>query len=228
MIHELQSLLLSGAQPGILLPLLLTFLGGLLTSLTPCIFPMIPITFSIITATKESKRHPLFSVLLFGLGLSLAYVGLGAIAVATGGIFGSFLQYPIIKIVIANIFFLLAFNSVGWLALPQKHMQKMNIGSPVSLIIFGFLTGLTMSPCTLPVMAIILAYASTQSLFNGMLLMWVYAWGFFSVLLLIALFGESAKTKLPKSGKWLNIIKWAMFALCLGVGQWFLMQAGGL
>ncbi|MDA1354325.1 MAG: sulfite exporter TauE/SafE family protein [bacterium] len=228
MIQHLQTLLLSGSQGGLLMPLLVTFLGGVFTSFTPCIFPMIPITFSIITATKESKRHPILSVLLFGFGLSLAYVALGAIAVASGGIFGSFLQYPWIKIAVANVFFLLAFNSVGWLTLPQKHIQKAKINSPFSLIIFGALTGLTMSPCTLPILAIILAYAATQSLINGMLLLWVYAWGFFAILLLIAFFGESAKTKLPKSGNWLSVTKWAMFALCFAVGQWFLMQAGGL
>jgi len=149
------------------------------------------------------------------------------IAVLTKGIFGSFLHNIWIKIAIANLFFVIAFNTMGWIRIPQVYLNNMKLQSKSSLVLFGFLTGFTLSPCTMPVLAIVLAFSSQSSLLIGSLMLWVYSWGFFSILLLVALFGAEFKKKIPKSGPWLRKIEWALFILCLGIGEWFLLTSGG-
>ncbi|MBT5855727.1 hypothetical protein HOH87_03730 [bacterium] len=220
--------LLASSSHNMVLMVGLVFLGGILTSLTPCIFPMIPITFSVITSIHPDSGRwgKVGMVCAYGMGLSLAYVVLGAVAVLSGSIFGSILQATWIKIVIANVFFYIAFSAKGWMRLPQVQFKHQSVNSVLSVVGIGFVTGATMSPCTLPVLAIVLAYASQQSLVMGMFLLWVYAMGFFIILMAIALFGASFKDRLPQSGPWLKRVETVLFILAMAIGEWFLMQAG--
>lgn len=233
---DILSNLITNIQGGDILSIFLAFgvawMAGVLSSFTPCIFPMIPITFAIVSQVptenngQSKRRQDIAHVLLFGLGLSLSYVALGIIAVLSKGIFGDVLQTVWLKIVIANVFFFIALNAMGWIHLP-KFSKQVKIHSKPSLIIFGILTGLTMSPCTLPVLAIVLAFASQTNIVIGGLLLWFYSWGFFLLLLLVAIFGKELMQKLPKSGPWLQKIEIGIALLCFSIGQWILLQSGG-
>lgn len=226
MIDIIQTVLSGSSILGVPAALVLAFIAGIATSLTPCIFPMIPITLSIVTSVGDRQKMSWLNLLWYGTGLSLAYVMLGALSVLSGQLFGSILQNLWVKIFVGNIFLLIAFNTFGWIRLPQLNLQGKKIESRLSLLSLGIVTGLTLSPCTLPVLAIVLAYASTTSLMIGMLLLWAYAWGFFMILLLIGIFGNRFKNTLPKSGQWLNRVETALGLLCLGIGEYFIFQAG--
>ena len=143
------------------------------------------------------------------------------------GIFGSFLQSVWVKIAIANVFFMIALNTMGWFRLPQVYVNNLKVNSKGALVLYGFLTGFTMSPCTLPVLSLVLAFAAQNSLIVGASLLWVYAWGFFSLLFLVAIFGTNFKNKMPKSGPWLRKVEVVLFVLCFGIGEWFLIASGG-
>lgn len=216
---------------GLILALVLSYVGGVITSFSPCIFPMIPITFAVISSVNAEKVRfkPWVIVMIFGLGISAAYVSLGLIAVLTGSIFGSFNQNPWLRVLLANLFIVIGFNTMGWVKLPEVRaggMQKAN--SMISIFILGILSGFTLSPCTLPVLSVVLVYASTKSILVGCLMLFLYAWGYNTILLLIGFFGNAFRARLPKSGGWLHMVEIAIFLLCLGIAEWLLVQAGSL
>ena len=216
---------------GLLLALFLAYVGGIITSFSPCIFPMIPITFTVISSVNPEKVcfKPWQTVLIFGLGISLAYVLLGLIAVLTGSIFGSFNQNPWIRLVLANVFIIIGFNTMGWIKLPQFQANTQQpINSVASIFLLGLFSGFTLSPCTLPVLSVILLFAANKGLLMGALMLWCYAWGYNTLLLFIGLFGNTFRTKIPKSGNWLHTVEFVIFLLCLAIGEWLLIQAGSL
>lgn len=225
----LTTLLQLNSISSIALSIFVAYLCGVITSLTPCIFPMIPMTLSVITSVggkETSFAERLKTLLIYGSGLSLSYVTLGIIAVLGGGFFGSISQSLWVKILIANIFFLIALNTMGWIQLPQFHKNGKPTQSKWSLLGFGYFTGFSLSPCTLPALAVVLAFASQTNLVMGSILLWAYAWGFFTLLLLLGLFGLSFKNKLPKSGPWLRRIEWLLFVICMAIGEWILLSIG--
>jgi len=192
---------------------------------------MIPITFTVISSVNAEKVRfkPWVIVLLFGLGISVAYVTLGLIAVMTGAIFGSFNQSPWMRVLLANLFLVIGLNTMGWVRLPEfraGNLQKIN--SIASIFLLGIFSGFTLSPCTLPVLSVILVYAASKGLITGILMLFLYAWGYNTILLLIGFFGNAFRSRLPKNGSWLHIVEWIIFLLCLGIAEWLLFQAGGL
>jgi thiol:disulfide interchange protein DsbD len=94
---------------GLLATMILSFLAGLALSLTPCVYPMIPITVSVIGATAtESRLSGLGRSLVYVLGISLMYAALGLVAAASGRAFGTVLQNPAVYVGLAVLFVLLA------------------------------------------------------------------------------------------------------------------------
>ncbi|MCK4305398.1 MAG: hypothetical protein KAY24_14260, partial [Candidatus Eisenbacteria sp.] len=92
---------------------LLIFLGGVLASLTPCVFPMIPITISYVGGRARSRMHGFTLSLIFVLGLALMYAVLGLAATATGGVFGAAMQSPIAMVIVAVIFAAMGASMLG-------------------------------------------------------------------------------------------------------------------
>ena len=216
---------------GLILVLLLSYLGGVVTSFSPCIFPMIPITFTVISSVNAEKVRikPWIIVLIFGFGISVAYVSLGLIAVLTGSIFGSFNQSPWLRVLLANLFLVIGLNTMGWVRFPEfRAGTKQRANSVASIFLLGIFAGFTLSPCTLPVLSVILVYAASKGLVTGVLMLFMYAWGYNTLLLLIGLFGNTFRSRLPKSGNWLHIVEVLIFLLCLGIAEWLLVQSGSL
>lgn len=226
MLDTIQLYLAQNTISGIIFSLLLVYFGGVLTSLTPCIFPMIPITFSILGKhSSHSKLSIHTNLLLYGLGVSTAFVSLGIIAVATNSMFGSVTQNIWFKIIIANIFIGIGLNTLGALRLPTFHMNTQANGSKLSIFSMGIAAGLSLSPCTLPVLAIVLQYASKTSLLIGSLLLWSYAWGFMTLLLLVSILGQNVMSRILKKRKFLKVMDWLLTIICFGVAEWILLNA---
>ena len=217
---------------GFLIPLLTSYGGGLLTSLTPCFYPLIPLLIAYVGGRGERSKGRAFALsLFFVLGLSVTYSALGAIASLTGTMFGQIQSSPWTYLIVGNIILLLALSmlDVYEIRLPQflqakgkKQRKKGFFGA----FLLGLTSGFIAAPCTAPVLGVILTYvASQQNVLFGTLLLFVYSLGMGTLLLILGTF-TGLLVSLPKSGKWMVIIKKGLGWLMLIMAEYFLIQAG--
>ncbi len=162
------------------LVLLVVFLGGVATNITPCVFPMIPITIRLLG--KQGHR-PIAAALVYASGIVVTYTGLGLLASLSGGIFGSLLSHPLVNIVFALLFILLGFTMLGFgnFSKLQNFGAQLGSGQASYLNAFGMGAGagLVAAPCTGPIMGALLAYATQlQSTPQAILLFFLYSLGF--------------------------------------------------
>ncbi len=208
-------------QENLAYALLLIFVFGLLTSLTPCIYPLIPITLAVLGSDdKRSKLQSFLISLSYVFGIGITYALLGVLAAQTGQLFGSLISHPIVIVLMSLIFFAMGLSLLGLFefqapaflrnSLTNKTTQKGYIGAFVS----GLLAGIVASPCVGPVLVGVLAYiAQSQNGFLGFILLFTFAMGFGVLFILLGTFSQLA-SKLPRSGAWMNTIK-TLLALCL-------------
>jgi len=212
----------------------LVFGAGLITSLTPCIYPLIPVTVSILGAKKAESRVKAFLLALsYVLGIAVTYAILGAVAALTGSLFGQVASNPWVNIGMAVVLAALCLNM---LEVFQFRLPGIGGGAAgqnrktgfVSNFVMGLLFGLVASPCTAPVLgAILLWVGQTGSVIRGSSLLFVFALGMGTFLLAIGTFSSLATT-LPRSGDWMIRVKTVMGLLLLGMAGWFCFQAGQL
>ena len=219
---------------GNLLLVLATFFGfGLLLSLTPCVFPMIPILSSIIVGASKSEvmsaKKGFFLSFIYVLSMSVAYTIAGIIA----GIFGANLQValqnPYVLVVFALIFVALAFSMFGYfeIKLPQSIQTKLNKTTDgkekqgiIGVAIMGFLSALIVGPCVAPPLAGALVYiGQTGDAVLGGMALFVMSLGMGVPLLLI---GLGAGRFMPKPGGWMENITKIFGIIMLGVAIWLL------
>ncbi|MCT7648343.1 protein-disulfide reductase DsbD [Aliarcobacter butzleri] len=217
-----------------LLLVLLTFFGfGLLLSLTPCVFPMIPILSSIIVGASKNETmtasRGFFLSLVYVLSMSIAYTIAGVIA----GIFGANLQValqnPYVLVIFALIFVALAFSMFGYfeIRLPQAIQNRVNKTTDgkekqgvVGIAVMGFLSALIVGPCVAPPLAGALVYiGQTGDAILGGLALFVMSLGMGVPLLLI---GLGAGKFMPKPGGWMESITKIFGIVMLGVAIWLL------
>lgn len=216
------------AKDGTLWVLLLAFLGGLLVSLTPCVYPMIPITLSIIGGRDEnvSFKKGLALSLTYVAGLSLTYALLGLAAATFGAQIRSFIQGSLFQGLVAIIFFLLALSMFDLImiqapAFLRNRMGRMKHTGPGGIFIMGMISGLMASPCVAAPLAGILAFiASTGSQFIGFFMLLLFAWGMSVPLLVIGAFSGSINA-MPKAGDWMNRVKEFYGFLLLAAALYF-------
>ncbi len=205
-------------EQNIFAAIFLAYLGGVLTTFTPCIYPMIPVTLAITFGTEadeKDKIKKLINPFFYCLGITVTYALLGVLAAATGTFFGQWAGNPWFYFGLAVVFILLILNLLELIHLPTLQFNyRKNNSSLISLFLFGALTGVIFSPCTAPLLGIFLAYASTQNILGGAALLFFYAAGFSSMLLLFAWLSLFAKDKMPKSGQWLLFFKWLVVFVC--------------
>src|SRR5215211_3289609 len=160
------------------------FAGGLLTALTPCVYPLIPITVSVFGATRAGSRGR--AVLLtssYVLGMGLIFAVLGVAAARTGALFGSVLADPRFTIGLAIFLLVLASSMFGAfeIALPQGLAQRLSTVGGAGVLgafLMGSVSGFIAAPCTGPVLTGLLAFvARSQSSLLGGALLFVYALG---------------------------------------------------
>lgn len=195
----------------------LVFLGGLLTSLTPCVYPLIPITVGVFGARQASSRGRAFvltSAYVNGMGLVFAI--LGVIAGMTGKAFGSALGNPFVVTGLALFMLVLASSMFGAfeLALPSGLALKLNNvggGGLLGAALMGSVAGFLAAPCTGPTLAGLLAWISkTQDPALGGALLYIYALGIGVPFFIIGVF----TVRLPKGGVWMEWVK-SVFGIAL-------------
>ena len=214
-------------KKGWLYLILFVFLAGLLTGFTPCIFPMIPITLTVLHGHKKNLTHwqGFIRSCVYVLGIALTYVGLGLFAASTGSLFGGFLGHPIMATFLALIFFAMALSMFGAFEIGLPHFIEKRLlsqktdASYKGIFIAGLLAGVVASPCVGPVLIGVLTFvAKSQDIVLGAILLFFFALGFGMLFILLGTFGEFIK-KMPKAGHWMIEVKelfgWAMLGLAM-------------
>ncbi len=214
--------------------ILATFFGfGLLLSLTPCVFPMIPILSSIIVkAGNNSTLTPIkgfFLSFVYVFFMSLAYTIAGVIAGLFGANLQVFLQNPYVLIIFSFIFVALAFSMFGYykLELPQSIQNKINKTTKekekqgiVGIAVMGFLSALIVGPCVAPPLAGALVYiGQTGDAILGGVALFLLSFGMGLPLLLI---GLGAGKFMPKPGGWMDSVSKIFGIIMLGIAIWML------
>ena len=224
-----------GAAPWTAIPLV--FLAGVLTSLTPCIYPMIPITAAIVGGAQAAgggKSRALGLTLAYVIGLALVYSTLGLIAGLTGSMFGTISTNPWLYFAMANVLLLaaLAMLDVLPVRLPSWLMTRASAagqsGGLGGAFVMGAMSGLVAAPCGAPVMASVLTWvATTRSAVLGFLYLFVFSLGMCSLLVVVGL-TSGASSRLPRSGAWMVWVKRVFAALMIGVAEYYLIEMGKL
>lgn len=207
---------LSGSV-GLFSSLPLLFLGGVVASLLPCVYPLYPITAGIIRGRAVSSR-PWTHALTYYAGTCLVYGGFGALAVISGGACNAILRYPTTNLVIAVLLLILGLSTMGQLHVPLFHPRSVGAGRGLpGTLLLGASAGLLSSACVGPVVAsVLVALATTNgpefswvALTTGVVRMFSFGAGVGVPFLLIGLFG----IKLPKSGRWMVYVQYALGGL---------------
>jgi cytochrome c-type biogenesis protein len=223
------------SSPLTALPIL--FIAGVLTSLAPCIYPMIPITAAIVggSAVGEAPRarsQTVFLTFAYVLGLSLAYASVGLFAGLTGTLFGSVSTNPWVYFAMANLLILAALAMLevipvrvpAWLLTRAATAGKG--GSLYGVFVMGAASGLVAAPCSAPVMAAVLTWVTaTKSGVLGFIYLFVFSLGMCTLLIMVGLFSGTL-ARLPRAGAWMVWIKRIFALIMLAVAEYYLVQMG--
>lgn len=209
------------------------FLGGVVVSFSPCVYPLVPITLGFIGAKGKSSRLRGFILsLVYVLGLAVTYSILGLIASLTGTLFGRISSHPVSFLVIGNVciiaglsfFDVIHLNFMG-IRLQNKIRMK---GDLLSAFLLGFASGLVAGPCTAPALGFILLYVATkQNILYGASLLFVFAYGMGFLLILVGTF-SGFFVNMSRSERWLLGLKKLSGFILLAIGEYFLIKAGRL
>lgn len=202
---------LSGGQ--VWLAFLLVFAGGILTSLTPCVYPLIPITVSIFGANESAgfSKSFLLSV-VYVIGIGVTYSILGVAAASTGAVFGQIMANPWVVGFISLILVTLGLSMFGVfeIRLPSAVQNRLNtVGGAgfAGAFAMGTVAGVIAAPCTGPALAVVLTYiATTRDVLLGSSLMLTYALGMGLLFIGIGTF-SGLLSALPRSGGWMYILE---------------------
>jgi thiol:disulfide interchange protein DsbD len=219
----------------------LIFAGGVLTSLTPCIYPMIPITAAIVGGTsvsegtlKPPKWRPALLTLMYVLGLALVYSALGLFAGMTGTLFGSVSTNPWLYFAMANLLLIaaLAMFDVLPVRVPTRLLERASTagtaGRASGAFTMGAMSGLVAAPCSAPVMAAVLTWvSSTKSAALGFLYLFVFSLGMCTLLVVVGL-SSGAIARLPRAGMWMVWVKRVFAIIMIAVAEYYLVKMGQL
>ena len=204
------------------------FLGGLALNLTPCIYPLIPITVSYFGGSSGSMREKIiFHGLLYISGLALTNSLLGVTVSLTGGMLGSVLQNPVVLILVAGILVSLALSFFGFweIQLPRSlnRLVSKNFGGYFGSFFMGLTLGFVAAPCLGPFLLGLLAYVGQKGdPFTGFLYFFVLSLGLGLPLAVLAVFSGSLK-KLPVSGEWMVWIRKLLGWVLIGMACYMLL-----
>ena len=231
--HQLADML---KQDSLILTLIAFFIGGLLLSFTPCVFPMYPILTGIIVGAGQDLTTPLTTRKAFTLsffyvqGMAVTYTLLGIVVALAGAQFQAIFQHPFVLIALSVLFIFLALSMFGIfnLALPASWQNKLNNlsnkqkgGSIAGVVMMGVISGLVASPCTTaPLTGALLYISQTGDVVLGASALYALSLGMGLPLLIL---GSSGGKLLPKAGAWMNIIK-NIFGLLLLAVPIFLLE----
>jgi thiol:disulfide interchange protein DsbD len=222
---------LSNSPP---LALAMMFVAGVLTSLTPCVYPMIPITSAVIAGTAredQSKWRTVGLTLTYAVGLAMLYATLGAIAGLTGQLFGTVSANPWALFAIGNLLliFALAMLDVLPIPVPRKLLERASAtdgGSYGAVFVMGAMSGVVAAPCGAPAFAVVLTWvAATQAGLMGFVYLFVFSLGMTALLVVVGIFSGTVAL-LPRSGRWMVWVKRAAAVIMLAMAEYYFITAG--
>lgn len=212
---------------GLFWALLWIFLGGLGLNLTPCIFPLIPITISYFGGRgQNSQGNVILSGIFYLLGLSMTYSILGVLAAISGNTLGVALQYPAVLIFIALVMTTLAFSFFGFweFSLPSGfiNLASKNYKGYFGTYFMGLTLGIIAAPCIGPLIITLLLHVGQKGdPFLGFLYFFALSIGQGLPICILAIFSE-AISRLPKSGDWMLWVKKVFGWILIGMGYYYI------
>ena len=223
-------------QGSVFLAFLAAYLGGLVISFTPCTYPLIPVTVGFIGAQgSSSKLRGFFLSLFYVGGIAFTYSILGGVAALSGRIFGQMQTTPWTYFIMANLCLIMGLSMLDVFSLslpvPQKFMKltgDKNKKGFLDSFLIGAVSGVVIGPCTAPALAVLLGYVAVKTnLLLGMSLLFVFAFGMGTLLIIVGTFA-GVIAALLKSGKWMTKIKTVFGLILIGAAEYFLYTAGVL
>lgn len=212
---------------GLVLSLLIVFLGGLALNLTPCVYPLIPITIGYFGGQSEGSSKRLFSLgVLYVLGMALTYSIVGVITALSGAIFGSLLQNMYVIIGIALVFVILSLSMFGVYEFKLPDSLVMKAGGAKGGLFGAFFMGLTMgivaAPCIGPfVLGLVALVGAKGDPYYGFIMFFSLAIGLGLPYLFLAIFSGKIKS-LPRAGFWMEGVKHIFGFILLGMAFYFI------
>lgn len=210
------------------------FGAGVLTSLTPCVYPMIPITAGVLGgagAAERSRARTVAYTLLYVTGLALVYAALGVLAGLTGSLFGTVSANRWAYFAMGNLLLLaaLAMLDVFPVAAPARLVawaSRFGGRSPLAVFLMGATSGLVAAPCGAPAFAAVLTWVSgTRSAGLGFLYLFVFSLGMTALLVAVGL-SAGTLASLPRAGRWTIWVKRIGGILILAMAQYYFIKAG--
>jgi cytochrome c-type biogenesis protein len=217
-----------------LLAVALMFAAGVLTSLTPCVYPMIPITVGVIGGTADAGRtrgRTVTLTLTYVLGLAVFYAILGTIAGATGTLFGTIGANPWARFAIGNLLLLfgLAMLDVFPVSAPRRVLAwvgGVKGGTIPGVFLLGATSGIVAAPCGAPAFAAVLTWvAGTGSPALGFFYLLAFSLGMTALLVVVGLFSGTLAA-LPRSGTWMVWVKKLGGILLIAMAEYYFVQMG--
>jgi thiol:disulfide interchange protein DsbD len=214
-------------ESNLLYTFIFIFLGGLALNLTPCVYPLIPITISYFGGQSEgNKKGLVLRAITYVLGMSITYSILGVLASLTGNLLGSALQNPLVLIFIALVLLGLALSMFGLyeIRVPQSLalLGGKNRAGYIGTLFMGLTVGLIAAPCIGPFVLGLLTYVS--DLGNPIIGFWMFfvlAMGLGTPFLILGIFSGAA-SRLPRSGAWMVWVRNIFGFVLIGMAVYFL------
>lgn len=203
------------------------FIGGMALNLTPCVYPLIPITISYFGG-RDDKGSTLIHALSYVSGIAVTNSLLGVFASLTGGLMGALLQNPAVLIILAGLLTGLALSLFGvWeIRIPAVVMKKATRSRAgyVGTLFMGLMMGIVAAPCIGPfILGLLTWVASIGSPWIGFVIFFTLSMGLGLPFFFLALFSGSIK-KLPRSGQWMLWIRKVMGWILIAMGIYFIQS----
>ncbi len=212
---------------GLFVAFLLVFVGGLALNLTPCVYPMIPITITYFGGQSQGKKGSIFlHASLYVIGMAITYSVLGVAAAMTGGLFGAAYQHPPVLIGFALVMVLLALSmfDVYELRIPAS-LNRLAAGSQKGFggtLLMGLTVGIIAAPCIGPFVLGLLSYVGNKgNVVLGFALFFILALGLGIPFLVLGIFSGSIH-RLPRSGAWMVWVRKIFGFILLAMAVYFL------
>ncbi|MDR0310411.1 MAG: thioredoxin family protein [Acidobacteriota bacterium] len=214
---------------GLFINLLLAFLGGLALNLTPCVYPLIPITLAWFGGqTRGDKTGLVAHACVYVFGMAVTYSVLGVAAALAGSFFGAALQYPAVLLGVVLVMTLLAFGMFDVYELRMPAFLTSRVGAAraglTGTLLMGLTVGVVAAPCIGPFVLGLLTYVGERgSVITGFLLFFSLALGLGAPFLVLGIFSGSIN-RLPRSGAWMIWVRKA-FGFVLFCMAWYYLQS---
>ncbi|OGB68950.1 MAG: hypothetical protein A2Y94_02875 [Caldithrix sp. RBG_13_44_9] len=215
------------SEKGWILTFILVFLAGLALNLTPCVYPLIPITISYFGGQTEGKKGKLLGhAMIYVLGMAVTYSILGVIAALTGSLFGSALQNPYVLVAIALILIALALSMFDLYEIRVPTFLSNFAGGAkqgyFGTFFMGLTVGIVAAPCIGPFVLALLTFVGEKGdVILGFSMFFILALGLGFPFILLALFSGSIH-KIPRSGAWMVWVQTIFGFILVAMAIYFL------